>query len=64
MIPFLFLFFIVQNLAVRALLLTQPIERTGTPIGVVVNIGLLGLLVLGFVLSLTGKRYAMPAAMS
>jgi hypothetical protein len=64
LVPLLFLFFIVQNLAVRLVLLAQPIVRTGMPIGVIVNLGLLGLLVIGFVLSLTGRRYGASPAVS
>lgn len=57
MIPFLYLMLLIVQLGSRLLLTLNPIARTGTPIGIYVNLIILGMTVLGFALSLTtGKR--------
>jgi hypothetical protein len=59
MVPFLYLFLLLQGLASRAMLtLTEPPDPNGMPTGAYVNLALLGLLLAGFVLSVTGPRYA------
>lgn len=52
MIPFLFALFLVEHLARRLILMVKPIARTGTPPGLAINLALLGLMVVGLVLSL------------
>jgi hypothetical protein len=62
MVPLLYLFLALQALASRVLLMaTEPPDPNGLPAGAIVNLALLGLLLAGFVLSLTGRRYAVAA---
>lgn len=57
MIPLLFLIFLAEHLGRRALLALYPIDRPdGTPVGFYINLGLAGVLVIGFLLSIWGKK--------
>lgn len=56
MIPFMYLVFLVQQLGSRALLLTNPVVRSGpTSVGSAVVFATLAMTVIGFVLSLVRR---------
>lgn len=51
MVPLMFALFLVEHLARRLVLLWKPIERTGTPPGLYINLGLALVMITGLVLS-------------
>ena len=55
MVPLLFLVFLLEQLARRWLLLVHPIARTGAAPGGAINLILLGLMLVGFLVSLVGR---------
>ncbi len=55
LIPFMFTLLLLEQLARKVVLMVKPIARTGTPPGVVVNFVLLGLMIVGLVLSLISR---------
>jgi hypothetical protein len=56
MIPFMFLFLLLEHLGRKLVLYFIPIDRSGTPPGTYVNLILLGVMIAGLVLSLSGKN--------
>lgn len=59
MIPFLYLFLLIQEVGNKAVLLAYPVTRSassGMPAGSIVVFTILALTLLGFVLSLTANR--------
>jgi hypothetical protein len=52
LVPFMFALFLLHHLARRLILEVMPIERVGAPPGSAINLGLLGLTVVGLALSL------------
>lgn len=64
MIPLMFLVLLIEHAGRRALIMANPIERAdgGAPIAFYINLGLTIALVLGFLFSIIGKKYAAPAA--
>jgi hypothetical protein len=57
MIPLLFLVFLTEHLARRALVALNPIDRPeGAPIGLYINLALAAVLLIGFVLSIWTRR--------
>ena len=53
LIPFMYLLLLTEQLGRKALLFLHPIAKPGTlPVGVAVNLALLGMLLIGLVLSL------------
>jgi hypothetical protein len=54
-VPLMFTLLLLQYLGGRLILHYLPIVRTGTPPGLYVNLSLLGLMIVGFVLSLRGQ---------
>jgi hypothetical protein len=61
MIPFMYFWLLLLQLAVRALHMLHPAFASDNhgprPIGFYINLAILGVTVLGFALSLIGKRY-------
>ena len=55
MIPFLFVLLLLEHLARKLILLVKPIATTGTPPGIYINLVLLGLMIVGLVLSLRSR---------
>ena len=63
MIPFVYLMLLFQQIGARALHYVYPDDRAaGTPIGVFVNLVILGVTVLGFALSLIPRARAAATA--
>ncbi|HYE46851.1 MAG TPA: hypothetical protein VEA44_13885 [Caulobacter sp.] len=60
-VPLMYLMLLVEWGARRAIILAHPIERSTDGAGYI-NLGLLAVMILGFTLSMVGKRYADPAA--
>jgi hypothetical protein len=56
MVPFMFLFLLLEHLGRKLVLYFIPIDRSGTPPGTYVNLILLGVMIAGLVLSLSGKN--------
>jgi hypothetical protein len=57
MIPFMYLFLLVVLVGSRAIELVHPLARSGAlPYGVIMNLAILAVTILGFVLSLYDKR--------
>lgn len=56
MVPFMFLFLLLEHLGRKLVLYFIPIDRSGTPPGTYVNLVLLGVMIAGLVLSLSGKN--------
>jgi hypothetical protein len=59
MIPFLYLFLLIQELGNKAVLLAYPVTRSassGAPAGSIVVFAILAMTLIGFVLSLTTNR--------
>jgi hypothetical protein len=57
MIPFMYLVLLSEHLLRRALILRADVARTEeTPVGAYINLGLLAVLILGFLLSLVRAR--------
>jgi hypothetical protein len=57
MIPLMLSMLVVEYLSRRLILQFLPIVRSGTPPGSVVNLGLLGVMIVGLLLSLGGNRH-------
>ncbi len=55
MIPFVFVLLLLEHLARRWIWLLKPIDRTGTPPGFYINLGLLVLMIVGLALSLRSR---------
>ena len=55
LIPFMFLFLLLEHLGRKLVLHFIPIVRTGTPPGSYVNLALLAVMIVGLVLSLSRK---------
>lgn len=62
LVPFMFLFLLLEHLGRKLILYFIPIGRSGTPPGSYVNLILLGAMVLGLVLSLRRKNAVQSAA--
>ena len=64
MIPFLYFWLLLLQIAARALHMLHPAfatdEHGSQPIGFYINLGILAVTALGFVLSLIGPRYTAP----
>jgi hypothetical protein len=56
MVPFMFLFLLLEHLGRKLVLYFIPIDRSGTPPGTYVNLILLGVMIAGLVLSFSGKN--------
>ena len=55
LVPVMFLVLMLQFLGGRLVLLFHPLERTGTPIGVYVNLALFAVMIVGLALSLWSR---------
>lgn len=62
LIPFMFLFLLLEHLGRKLLLQFIPIVRTGTPPGSYVNLALLAVMIVGLALSLSRKSAVQVAA--
>jgi hypothetical protein len=56
MLPLVFTMYLLEHVARRILFFVKPIARDGAPPGLFINIALLGLLLVGLVLSLRSPR--------
>jgi hypothetical protein len=56
LVPFMFLFLLLEHLGRKLILYIIPIERSGTPPGSYVNLILLGAIIVGLALSLIRKN--------
>ena len=56
LIPFMFALLLLEFVSRRLILQVLPIERTGTPPGIYVNLVLLAVMLIGLVLSLRTRR--------
>jgi hypothetical protein len=61
LVPFLFALLLLEHLGRRVIVWLMPIPRTGSPPGPGINLGLLGVMIVGLALSLW-KRDHLPAA--
>jgi len=62
MIPLMFALLLLEYLSRRMILHFLPVVRTGTPPGLIVNLVILALMVIGLVLSLWSHSGPMPSA--
>jgi hypothetical protein len=56
MVPLMFVFILLEHLARRLIFRILPVPRTGTPPGFTINLVLLGVMIIGVVLSLLPAR--------
>jgi hypothetical protein len=60
MIPLMFAVLLIEHVARRSILLVKPIPRSGTPPGFYINLALLGLMIVGLLLSLRPRKELPP----
>jgi hypothetical protein len=58
MVPFMYSFLLLEHLSRKLILFIMPIVRTGSPPGVLINLALVALMIVGLALSLWNQHVA------